>query len=75
MGSPKCPKCGSELLPVGYPDETGAQRYKCPNGCNFKPPLSWKIKNAVATVVILLVYLLFTLVAGVVWVARKILRR
>jgi len=42
----RCPDCGAELLEVGYPDELGFQKYRCPNGCKFVPPISWKVWNA-----------------------------
>ena len=54
---PKCPKCGAELLEVGYPDELGFQRYRCPNNCKFETPLSWKIHNAVAIFILFIAYL------------------
>jgi len=53
---PKCPVCGTELKPVGYPVD-GWQYYECPNGCNFEKPLSWKIQDAVAVVLFLLLFI------------------
>jgi len=76
---PKCPICKSELIPVGYPDELGFQKYRCPNGCKFSTPLSWKIHNAVATVVIVALMLFFflpvSLIVGAFVRLKSLLRR
>ncbi|HDH45020.1 MAG TPA: hypothetical protein ENG66_06500 [Thermococcus sp.] len=50
---PKCPVCGEELLEVGYPKDF-LQEYRCPNGCRFEAPLSWKIQNAFGVFIIIL---------------------
>ena len=50
---PKCPVCGAELKPVGYPVD-GWQYYECPNGCEFEKPLSWKIADGIAVVIFLI---------------------
>ena len=49
-----CPVCRSKLLEVGYPDEFGFQEYRCPNDCEFSPPVSWRIWNAFGYALILL---------------------
>jgi len=58
---PKCPVCGAELIEVGYPTDF-YQEYKCPNGCKFKQPVSWKIYNAFATVLIIILFSFLTLI-------------
>jgi len=60
---PKCPICKTDLLEEGYPDELGFQRYRCPNGCKFDTPLSWKVQNAVALTITFVAYLFFLFLA------------
>jgi len=57
---PKCPVCGAELIEVGYPVDF-FQEYRCPNGCKFKPPISWKVYNTFATVLTILLFGILTL--------------
>lgn len=75
---PKCPICGAELMEVGYPDELGYQRYRCPNGCRFSTPLSWKVRNALTVVAIVLTFAIFipvSLMVGAVVRLKSLLRR
>jgi len=71
---PKCPVCGEELMEVGYPDELGFQKYKCPNGCKFETPLSWKIWNAVGVAIFLALLLIGLVISAIVTVARRAFR-
>ena len=72
---PKCPVCGAELIEVGFPKDF-YQEYRCPNGCEFKPPLSWKIYNASAAVLTVVLYslsmLLFLLLLPFVIVSERV---
>jgi len=72
---PKCPICGSNLLEVGWPDELGFRRYRCPNGCEFETPLSWKVSNAVKSIVVVLVLLLGLVMAIAISVVGRLRRR
>lgn len=49
-----CPVCGNKLVEMGYPDELGFQSYRCPNDCQFEPPFSWKLWNAIGFVILFL---------------------
>ncbi len=68
----RCPKCGSELLAEGYPDELGFQRYRCPNGCEFGTPLSWRIKNAIGVFFVATLMVLMLFVSLAVSVVRRL---
>ena len=76
---PRCPVCGEELIEVGHPDECGFQAYRCPNDCKFKPPLSWRVWNAVGLaiyVTLMVITLIPMLLAeGVATVVRVFRRR
>jgi len=58
----KCPECGAELLEVGYPDEFGFQKYRCLNDCKFKPPISWKVLNALGYCVWITAIVIFLII-------------
>ncbi len=68
----RCPVCGSELVEVGYPDELGFQHYRCPNDCEFEPPLSWKMWNAFGYSVLILISVVFLVLMSPLIIADKI---
>jgi len=68
---PKCPVCGEELIEVGYPKDF-FQEYKCPNGCDFEPPLSWKIQDALGIAICFLFAIALIILAVLTYVPRSV---
>jgi len=70
---PRCPVCGENLVEVGYPKDF-FQEYRCPNGCSFETPLSWKIKDRftiVFAIVVLLIIVVFVRIATTLAKVRR----
>ena len=63
----RCPVCGKELIEVGYPKEF-YREYRCPNGCKFDLPLSWRVRNAIGVAVTLILFTLVSLILAIGYV-------
>ncbi len=72
---PKCPKCGEELIEVGYPDEFGFQEYKCPNGCEIETLLHRKVMNNIYVALLLISLSILLIFAFLGRALSKILRK